>query len=179
MKNWSRGIILPTLLLILILIAFGYSVWQKEQVLENGEQLLIRLAPVDPRSLMQGDYMTLNYFIPPDLLSAAREQGEGDLVYIKDKNKVAEFIRLHDENTPLVDNERRLHFRSPRGWQIDLGAGSFFFQEGLAEKFENAKFGELRMAENGHSVLVGLRDENYQLLGLSSGLAAGTELRQE
>ncbi len=177
MKNLSRIIILPGLLMIVI--AFGYSVWQKEQVLKNGEQLLIRLAPVDPRSLMQGDYMTLNYDMPSELTEVAREQKEGDLVYTKDQKNVATFIRLHDENTPLADNERRLHFRTPHGWRVDLGAGSFFFQEGQAEKFENAKFGELRMAENGHSVLVGLRDENHQLLGLSSGLAAGTGLEEK
>ena len=173
MKNWRRQLIMPGLLLVMG--AFAYSVWQKEQVLEQGEQLLIRLAPVDPRSLMQGDYMTLNYHIPEHLIQVVREQREGDLVYVKDENNVATFIRLYDENISLADNERRLHFRSLRWRRVDLGAGSFFFQEGQADKFEDAEFGELRMTENGHSVLVGLRDENYQLLGLSSGLAAGIE----
>ena len=82
---------------------------------------------------------------------------------------------MHDENIPLAENEKLLHFRSPNRWRLDLGAGSFFFQEGQADKFQNAKFGELRMAENGHSVLVGLRDSKYQSLGLSSGLAAGVK----
>lgn len=173
MKNWRRAMIIPGLLLIMI--TFIYSVWQKEQVLENGEQLLIKLAPVDPRSLMQGDYMVLNYHIPVELANAARKQKEGDLVYIKDQNNIAQFQRLYDENVPLAENEKKLHYRA-HGWrQVDLGANSFFFQEGQADKFNHAAYGEIRIAENGQSVLVGLRDEKYQLLGWTSGLAAGRE----
>ena len=43
--------------LVLILAFFNWSVVQKEALLRDGTPLLIELAPVDPRSLIQGDYM--------------------------------------------------------------------------------------------------------------------------
>ncbi len=45
--------------LLLVLVAFNYSVYTKEKTLEAGTLVLLELAPVDPRSLMQGDYMVL------------------------------------------------------------------------------------------------------------------------
>ncbi len=172
MKNWR--LILIAVGLILVIVGFSYSVLKKEQLLEEGEQVFLRLAPVDPRSLMQGDYMTLNYDMPQNLMEAIHEQVEGNLVFIKGEDNVAEFVRIFDENELLASNEKRLHFRSKR-WRVDLGAGSFFFQEGKAKQFSTAKFGEVRVGDDGHSVLVGLRDENLKSLGLSSGLAAGVE----
>ena len=47
--------------LILVLLFFTFSVIQKETLIGEGTEVLLRLAPVDPRSLMQGDYMALNY----------------------------------------------------------------------------------------------------------------------
>ena len=49
--------------LILVLAFFAFSVVQKETLISKGTEVLLRLAPVDPRSLMQGDYMALNYQI--------------------------------------------------------------------------------------------------------------------
>ena len=47
--------------LIITLITIGLSVANREKLLKNGEAVLFELAPMDPRSIMQGDYMTLNY----------------------------------------------------------------------------------------------------------------------
>lgn len=44
----------------------------KERVLRHGDVLYLRLAPVDPRSLMQGDYMALNFSIGIDITAAQR-----------------------------------------------------------------------------------------------------------
>lgn len=59
MKKYSRILIIVNL--ILLLGYFNWSVYQKEQTLKDGQLVLLQLAPVDPRSLMQGDYMRLNY----------------------------------------------------------------------------------------------------------------------
>ena len=58
MKKYSRILIIVNL--ILLLGYFNWSVYQKEQTLKDGQLVLLQLAPVDPRSLMQGDYMRLN-----------------------------------------------------------------------------------------------------------------------
>ena len=48
---------------IALLGAVNYKVQQFEDVLATGKPIVLKIAPVDPRSLMQGDYMILNYAI--------------------------------------------------------------------------------------------------------------------
>ena len=48
---------------IALLGAVNYKVQQFEDVLVTGKPIVLKIAPVDPRSLMQGDYMVLNYAI--------------------------------------------------------------------------------------------------------------------
>ena len=47
--------------LVLVLGAVNLSIRDKEGVLADGRLVLFQLRPVDPRSLMQGDYMILRY----------------------------------------------------------------------------------------------------------------------
>jgi len=52
--------------------------------------------------------------------------------------------------------------RNERVW---LGTNAYFFEEGSAERFENARFGEFRLdRESGEAVLVGLRDGELKAL---------------
>lgn len=156
---------------ILILGAINFSIIQKESLLHDGEPVLLELAPVDPRSLMQGDYMVLRYRIASSLpenedsLPARR----GKLVMALDENGVGSFRRIH-RGEELQAGEMLLEFRhNPApNWRrntIRLGAESFFFQEGSADIYANARYGELRVAADGSSVLIGLRDENREILG--------------
>jgi hypothetical protein len=46
------------------------QIWEKETVIARGQPVFVELAPVDPRSLMQGDYMRLAYRGPRDLAAA-------------------------------------------------------------------------------------------------------------
>ena len=81
-----------------------------------------------------------------------------------DEHRVASFSRL-DDGTPLADDERRLKYKQVElGGRIRLGAESFFFQEGLADAFDDARYGALRVDDAGNSVLVGLADDGWQLI---------------
>lgn len=143
----------PALLAIL-----GWLVWQKEATLANGRLVLLELIPVDPRSLMQGDYMILRYklagAVPDKLL---QDGANGRLVLKLDKDGVATFARL-DEGGPLAPDEALLTYRM-RG-ELRLGAEAFFFQEGHASYYARARYGELRVAPHGEAVLTGLRDHD-------------------
>lgn len=165
MIKLSRVIIL--LGLVLVVTVFSYAVWEKEQTLAKGEIVLIHLAPVDPRSLMQGDYMVLNYDIPRDIEEQA--DLEGLIVYSIDDQQVITFKRLAKAQEVLKAGEKLIHYRKRRRG-IQVGSNSFFFQEGKASVFEKAKYGELRVDSNGKSILIALRDENREQLGLTSGL---------
>ncbi|MFA6780429.1 MAG: GDYXXLXY domain-containing protein, partial [Paludibacteraceae bacterium] len=52
MKKYKWFLILANL--VFVLIFFTYSVVKKEILMDKGQLVLLKLAPVDPRSLMQG-----------------------------------------------------------------------------------------------------------------------------
>jgi uncharacterized membrane-anchored protein len=150
--------------LVLILGLFNWSVAKKEALLRDGTPLLIELAPVDPRSLIQGDYMRLEYRIARDLSGNYEWPRDGQIVVSAGEDNVAQYIRLHDGRTPLGPSEHLLFYRR-RGGRIKIGTDAFFFQEGHASRYERAKYGELRVDASGESLLIGLRDENRRPLG--------------
>jgi uncharacterized membrane-anchored protein len=141
------------LLLVNVLIV------QKERVLAGGETVLLELRPADPRSLMEGDYMALRYRVA-DRDSPRRN---GRLVVRLDDRRVASFVRF-DDKTPLRPGEKLLRYREREG-RLRLGAEAFYFQEGHADRFQRAAYGELKVTPGGDSVLVGLRDKNLDPLG--------------
>jgi len=142
-----------------LLIYFNCSVVKKEAIMEDGQLILLELAPVDPRSLMQGDYMRLNYAISRvdwhDEIPA-----RGFCVVRLDSDGVAEKVRLQPKRTPINEGEYIIEFTKAKWMDIHIGAESFFFQEGHAEKYEQAKYGGVKVDKNGNSVLIGLYDEN-------------------
>jgi uncharacterized membrane-anchored protein len=146
--------------LALALLGPTALVIQKERVLATGRPVLLELAPVDPRSLMQGDYMTLDYALRDN----RGRPRDGHLVLRLDTDGVGRFVRFHTPDVPLAPEEFLLRYRIREG-RVRLGAEAFFFQEGHAERYEGAKYGELRVDPRGTGVLVGLRDAQRQPLG--------------
>ena len=147
----------------LILFFVNWQIWQKEQLALTGQVVLLELAPVDPRSLIQGDYMRLRYAVADEVPDTADDK-RGHIVVKLDENNIAQFVRLDDGQTPLAANEVRLPYRQ-RTFDVQIGPESFFFEEGQAEVYEAAEYGEFRVSPEGEMVLVGLRDENLGVLG--------------
>ncbi len=153
--------------LLLVLLVPNYAIVQKERLLQDGTVILLELAPVDPRSLIQGDYMRLEYAIARDLSGqrglpnvepvVPRVPRDGHVVVRLDDQGVASFVRWHDERTPLAPGEHLLRYRR-RDNRIRIATDAFYFQEGHAQRYERAKYGELRLDASGESVLTGLRD---------------------
>lgn len=151
----------------LIIIAFNTLIIQKERFIANGESIYLELAPVDPRSLMQGDYMRLNYQVADDIranLFDRNHQNHGRIIIHIDEKNVAHFQTLDTDKTPLKPNERHLKWHKAAGSQFSIGAPSYFFQEGRAKHFEQAKYAEIKLAKSGSTLLVGLLDQNLSPL---------------
>jgi len=136
---------------------------QKEALLATGQTVLLELAPRDPRSLIQGDYMVLDYAVSRSRGWNLGKAQDGHLVLSLDEHGVGQFVRFHDPGTPLAPGEFLLRYRVRNG-RVRLGAEAFFFQEGHAERYTPARYGELRVASNGTSVLVGLRGREREPL---------------
>jgi uncharacterized membrane-anchored protein len=146
---------------LLVLVAVNLLIVTKEDTLARGHTMLLRLAPVDPRSLIQGDYMVLRYTMAREI-PAAQLEDKGCIVVSLAENDVAKFVRVH-KGESLQTGDHLLFYRSRGG--LRLGAESFMFQEGDADLYSKARYGELKVDKSGASVLVGLRGDDFKPLG--------------
>lgn len=153
--------------LVLLIAYFNWSVFEKEKTIKQGKLVLLPLAPVDPRSLMQGDYMNLNYEVN-DLGDSTIADKRGYCILRTNVKGFAERIRFQKNLQPLGKDELAIkYFSEALGsfTRIHVGAESYFFEEGQAKRFENAKYGGLRIDDMGNSVLVGVYDANFKKIG--------------
>lgn len=157
-EKYSRILIIVNL--ILLLGYFNWSVYKKEQILKDGRLVLLQLVPVDPRSLMQGDYMRLNYqeasSAPVDEQTAKR----GYAVLRTDSNQVGEIVRLQNALEPVNSDELVIKYKIVH-YRLFLGAESFFFEEGQDTLYQKAMYGGLKVNDKGQNLLVGLYDKDF------------------
>jgi uncharacterized membrane-anchored protein len=148
----SRAVIAGAV--VLVLGAVNWSIYSKESIKTNGERIYLTLAPVDPRSLMQGDYMALRFALANDL----NTQAGGSAPLTVDPNGVATLDRGNEKDSLRI----RYRVRNGRVW---LGTNAYFFEEGTAQQYEAARYGEFRVdRKTGEAVLVSLRDEKFKEL---------------
>jgi uncharacterized membrane-anchored protein len=151
-KDLSRALIVVAT--ALILGAINGSIFAKERIKTHGERIYLELAPVDPRSLMQGDYMALRFSLAGEIDAEAG----GRAPLLLDRNGVATL------NPDPAKATLRIRYRV-RHRQVWLGTNAYFFEEGSAERYTKARYGEFRIdRDSGEAVLVGLRDERFNSL---------------
>ena len=148
--------------LALLLVYFNYSIFDKEKTIADGKLVLLKLAPVDPRSLMQGDYMRLRYEIA-EIQDQQLIPKRGYCVVNLDNSGIAHKVRLQKNKTPLTNIERLVKY-SQTDRDISIGAESYFFEEGQSEKYATAVYGALRIDNDGNSVLIGLYNKDFKLI---------------
>ena len=148
----------------LALLAFvNVGIYQRERLVAGGQMVLLRLSPVDPRSLMQGDYMRLNFEAADQIpRRSGRTRGSGHVVVAVDGRGVGRFRRLAD-GRPLAPGEVALRYRI-RGGRPAFATDAYFFEEGQAKAYADAAYGEFRVGEGGEMILTGLRDARLQPL---------------
>ena len=150
---------------VLILVAANFGIYQKEQLLASGRVVLLELAPVDPRSLMQGDYMALRFRVATQAFAntLADDLSDGRMVLALDERGVGTFVR-HDHGEPLGANEVVMRYRV-RDHTPKFATNAFFFQEGTSELYAAARFGEFRVSSSGDAILTAMRDKDLTVLG--------------
>jgi uncharacterized membrane-anchored protein len=162
---------------ILVLFLTNAFIYQKEEQRNNGRLALLRIAPIDPRSLAQGDYIRLSYDIAREAPRVERErdggsaQPEGGFMIVKpDGDGIVHFVRL-DDGADLAPDELRLAYTFREG-RVSFGADAYFFQEGLADIYQKARYAEVRITLDGDCILLDLFDENFVPMGMESQPAA-------
>src|SRR5207247_7075547 len=63
---------------LVVLGAANWTIQSRERLLADGRVVLLELAPVDPRSLIQGDYMALRFKAADDAFGGARQESAAD-----------------------------------------------------------------------------------------------------
>ncbi|NMH64260.1 GDYXXLXY domain-containing protein [Shewanella salipaludis] len=156
-KRLSLWVCVSTLL---VLASVNWGIYQKERLLAEGLDIRFELAPVDPRSLMQGDYMALNYAMAGEVAAQLAEgQTDGVLLVRLDADRVGQFDGLY-LGQPLQPAQFKVQFRLRHGL-IKLASNAFFFEEGQGSHFAVARFGEFKLKQNGELLLISLLDENF------------------
>lgn len=170
--------------LIVVLVAVNLGIKKYETHLATAEKVLLPLAPVDPRSLMQGDYMALNYAISEQIMAAIEKQlattedqqpieslyslsQDGLVVIKKDTQGVGHFVRLvspsEEDQLSLAKEELLLAYRLRQG-QLKIATNAFFFQEGQAAAFEQAKYGLFRVNDKGDPLLTDMVNGDFEVI---------------
>jgi uncharacterized membrane-anchored protein len=161
---------------ILILVIVNGSIYKKQQQLSQGRVVYLELAPIDPRSLMQGDYMALRYKIALEISNALAKTKkhsqsahrfnffEVNYVIIKrDENNIAGFKALYNKQA-VADDELLLQYRV-RNAVVKFASNAYFFEEGKASVYQGAHYGKFRVNAKGELLLVNLYDKNLKKLG--------------
>jgi len=177
-RLWRQVWLLAGLAAVLVVVNTG--IHQRERILSEGRRVVLALAPVDPRSLMQGDYMALRFEVAdeigpairqapkPTALAIERRRG-GLLVLRRDGNgvdrleAVVEPDRARDKDSAVSQDATVLRFRLRNG-HARIVTDAWFFPEGQAQRYEHARYGVFRVDRHGAGLLTGLLDERLRPL---------------
>lgn len=164
---------------LLILIPLNYKVQQFEDVLATGKPVVLKIAPVDPRSLMQGDYMALSYSILNDIRANLNESEDGVFTIETEKKRPSKVYALIHQDEQGVATLCRVEDSLPNDfkdcaadvylpvnnfkWLPELPSQEYFFAEGKGQHYAQAEYAEYRF-KNGILLLARLLDKDLKAL---------------
>jgi len=144
------------------LICANGAIWQKENLISTGRPIFMALAPVDPRSLMQGDYMALNFDMPA-LDNAKLNTARRIKVVAKVDARNVAIMQGIDTGKPVAPDEILIELLHTGGG-LRPATDAWHFKEGEGERWAKARYGEFRIDGQGRALLVGLRSANLEKL---------------
>jgi uncharacterized membrane-anchored protein len=168
----SKKIALVSLVIILALV--NWSIVAREKQLTEGRIVYLRLAPVDPRSLMQGDYMALHFGLADEVHKALPKTEEpkrrghdvaaadGYVVVHLDERSIGSFKGLYQDQA-LAEGDMLLRYRVRNG-TVKFATNAYFFQEGQGKNYQAARYGQFRVDDRGEVLLVALYDKDLNKL---------------
>ena len=157
-------VLLPVILLQFVI--GGYQVWNSETILSQGTLIKLELEPLDPRSLLQGDYVVVSYAISrldQEDLSA----GDDIRVVLRktagDAYGFSGYYELDGEwNQPYQEKpgDVVINGRVYGGDRVEYGIESYFVPEGTGRQVETtARYALVRVGKNGDAILERLTAE--------------------
>lgn len=165
---WGTRPLLLLIAIVLQLAFIGYQVIANEHALRSGTPIKLAIAPIDPRSVLQGDYVTLSYTISTPAPSAQTEL-EGThpasvkVVLKSDANGVYQFSRLYKKEHSIGSDEVIINGRWD-GWDnwgsIHYGIETYYVPEGTgADVQRDARYAYVRVGRTGNAILERLSNQ--------------------
>jgi uncharacterized membrane-anchored protein len=170
LARYGAAIILGACLTFAILASVGIKAWK----IAHADTVTLAIRPVDPRSLFQGDYVTLAYEIERVELPAGVTAKEGDKVWVllqPDAAGVARPAGISREKPSsgiaiagtLSYFEACAEGETCRAARIDYDIGQYFIAEGSGHHIEDAAANdqesvrvEAAIPPDGQAILVGV-----------------------
>lgn len=155
------------LLTISLQIAIVLSLsFYHENILNKGEEIKLELQPLDPRSLIQGDYVDLSYGISNIEVEGLHRKEKVEILLRMNENGVYQYADnyKHDgkwkkiykqEKNDVIINGRYNGYDG-----IYYGIENFFIPEGTGEEIEEkAKFALVKVGKNQNALVLKLLEE--------------------
>ena len=137
MKSWARIAFLAVVAAQLVFLIGFIGI--RETALFTGTEVVLQTVPVDPRSLLQGDYAILDYEIAT-LPGYMETRGIGETVYVKLRRSANVWTAVDYSISPgNCDGEICIKGRIDDRGRLDFGIGTFFVPEGTGRIIERAE----------------------------------------
>ncbi len=128
---------------IILLLAF---IGVKENTLRTGTSVLLQTVPIDPRSLLQGDFVILDYEIA-NISDKIPNSRQGDTIYIQ-LLEDADGVWRGVAYTPNKPDADRVFIKGTvtRPGRLEFGIDTYFIPEGTGRIIERAGDVKVRVA---------------------------------
>ncbi|MBF0706054.1 GDYXXLXY domain-containing protein [Alkalihalobacillus hwajinpoensis] len=147
-------------LVVILMISFvTYNGVKNEVALQSGKEIRLALAPVDPRSMLQGDYVTLRYDIStlPGAVLPANKKIKVVLASTSDGSyEYGGYYKIEgDWNKPYEpsDDDIIVNGTTYSDHDVQYGIESYFISEGAGEVVEDKTMALIKVSENGNALL--------------------------
>jgi|GEM_PF-455601 uncharacterized membrane-anchored protein/uncharacterized membrane protein len=161
-KTWS----MIACILVLQLAFTGFQSYSNEMALTEGKEIILQLEPVDPRSMLQGDYVQLRYeagsYQPKESVKT------GTVFTLKVKKDDKGIYRPTGDVFPGRSSETGKKRETDEAYltgkyngydSIIFGIESFFVEEGTGFELErDAKYAKVIVSDEGNALLVDVKD---------------------
>ncbi len=164
-SRWARPLLGS--FAVLVLVTVNLLILQKEALIREGRPVFVQLAPVDPRSLMQGDYMQLAYALPGTdrwSRSGVPLWGERRRVAVQlDERGIVRSSKVLAAGEAVPPGMLPVELTpADGGWT--LVSNAWYFKEGTQARWTPARYGEFRLMPDGRALLVNLVGEDLRPL---------------
>ncbi|MCL6586035.1 MAG: GDYXXLXY domain-containing protein [Anoxybacillus sp.] len=157
----KKGLLIAIIALQVAVI--GYTAFSKEQLLTHGKLVKLELVPIDPRAVLQGDYVRLGYEI--STVKAVNERGTVQVILRKDGAGVYRFVDIYSLNGKPYHRDAYqtgdvLINGKINGDTIIYGIESYFVPEKTGgDVQQHARFAYVRVSRTGDAILEKVSDQ--------------------